>query len=77
MKPVRIIEVKQSVFADNNADADRLRARLKGEGVFLLNLMSSPGAGKTTLLLRTLDLLRDRLRIGVQTIENSVVQLLR
>lgn len=65
MKPVRIIEVKQSVFADNNADADRLRARLKGEGVFLLNLMSSPGAGKTTLLLRTLDMLRDRLRIGV------------
>lgn len=47
---IRIIEVKQSIFADNNADADRLREELKREGTVLINLMSSPGAGKTTLL---------------------------
>ena len=47
MKDFKIIEVKQSVFADNDADAERLRQQLKEEKTFLLNLMSSPGAGKT------------------------------
>ena len=51
MEEVRIVEVKQSVLADNNQDADALRAELKAEKTFLLNLMSSPGSGKTTLLL--------------------------
>lgn len=50
MDDVKIIEVKQSVFADNDADAHRLRQQLKKEKTFLLNIMSSPGAGKTTLL---------------------------
>ena len=50
MNDIKIIEVKQSVFADNNADADRLRGELKEKKTFLLNLMSSPGSGKTTLL---------------------------
>ena len=48
MKDFKVIEVKRSIFEDNNADADKLRAELKSEGTFLLNLMSSPGAGKTT-----------------------------
>ena len=48
MDPYRIIEVKQSVFADNNQDADKLRRELKEQGTFLVNLMSSPGSGKTT-----------------------------
>lgn len=65
MQDVRIIEVKQSVFADNNADADRLRAQLKAEKTFLLNLMSSPGAGKTTTLLALADRLSAKLRMGV------------
>jgi len=65
MEPIRVIELKESIFADNNADADRLRAQLKGQGTFLLNLMSSPGSGKTTLLKRTIAALRDELRIGV------------
>ncbi len=65
MDPVRIIEIKKSVFADNNADADALRQELKARGVYLLNLMSSPGSGKTTTLIRTLNLLKDRLRIAV------------
>ena len=65
MDPVRVIEVKESIFADNNADADRLRAQLKRQSTFLLNLMSSPGSGKTTTLKRTIAALKDEMRIGV------------
>ena len=65
MKEIKIIEVKQSIFEDNNKDADELRARLKEEKTFLLNLMSSPGSGKTTLLLALAREIGDRLKIGV------------
>ena len=65
MDPIKIIEVKESVFADNNADADRLRAELKEQKTFLLNLMSSPGSGKTTFLKQVLNRLKDEMRIGV------------
>ena len=61
----RIIEIKKSVFADNELDAEALRKELKAKGVYLLNLMSSPGSGKTTTLIRTLNLLKDKLRIAV------------
>lgn len=65
MKDVRILEIKQSVFADNDRQAEELRSELKEKKVFLLNLMSSPGAGKTTTLMRTIEALGDDLRIGV------------
>ena len=65
MDPVKIIEIKKSVFADNDKDAALLRKELKQRGVFLLNIMSSPGSGKTTTLIRTLNLLKDRIRIAV------------
>lgn len=65
MKEYKVIEVKRSIFEDNNADADRLRAQLKEEKTFLLNLMSSPGAGKTTTLKRTISLLKDEMNIGI------------
>ena len=65
MERYKIIEVKESVFADNDREAARLRAQLKQERTFLLNLMSSPGSGKTTTLLRTVERLRGELRIGV------------
>lgn len=65
MKEYKILEIKQSVFEDNNKQADLLRQQLKEEKTFLLNLMSSPGAGKTTTLTRTIALLKDRLNIGV------------
>jgi hydrogenase accessory protein HypB len=65
MDEVKIIEIKKSVFADNDRDADALRAELKRRGVYLLNLMSSPGSGKTTTLIRTLGLLKDKLRVAV------------
>ena len=65
MDEVKIIEIKKSVFADNDRDADALRQELKQKGIYLLNLMSSPGSGKTTTLVRTLNLLKDKLRIAV------------
>ena len=65
MEKVRILEVKQSVFANNDAQADQLRAELKEKGIYLLNLMSSPGSGKTTTLTRLIGLLKEDLKIGV------------
>lgn len=65
MDQVRVIEVKQSVFADNDRRAAELRAELKEKGIFLLNLMSAPGSGKTTTLRRTVELLKNELKIGV------------
>jgi len=65
MDPVRVIEIKKSVFEDNDKDAAALRNELRHKGVFLLNLMSSPGSGKTTTLIRTINLLKDKLRIAV------------
>ena len=65
MDEVKVIEIKRSVFAENDRDADVLRKELKEKGVYLLNLMSSPGSGKTTTLIRTVNLLKDRFRIAV------------
>ena len=65
MEKVRILEIKESVFADNDRQADQLRARLKEKGVFLKNLMSSPGSGKTTTLKKTIETLKNEFRIGV------------
>lgn len=65
MEKYKIIEVKESVFADNDREAVRVRAALGEKGTFLLNLMSSPGSGKTTTLLRTIERLRGELRMGV------------
>ena len=64
-KKVRVLEIKQSVFANNDKQADELRSELKAKGIFLLNLMSSPGSGKTTTLTRTIEALKDEYKIGV------------
>ena len=74
MQDVRIIEVKESVFADNDRDAAVLRAQLKAEGTFLINLMSSPGSGKTSTLLSLAKALQGRVRMGVMEadIDSSV-----
>ena len=65
MQDYKVIEVKRSIFEDNDADAARLRDELKEQKTFLLNLMSSPGAGKTTTLRQTISRLKDEMRIGV------------
>lgn len=65
MKPFRVMEIKESIFEDNNKQADLLRAELKENKTFLLNLMASPGAGKTTTLVKTLNVLKEHIEIGV------------
>ena len=65
MDEVKVIEIKKSVFADNDEDAAKLRKELKAKGVYLLNLMSSPGAGKTTTLIGTLKRIQDKVRVAV------------
>jgi len=65
MNQFRILDIKQSIFANNDQRAELLREDLKKEKTFLLNLMSSPGSGKTTTLTKTINLLKNELRIGV------------
>ena len=65
MEGYRVLEIKQSVFENNDREADKLRKQLKQEKTFLLNLMSSPGSGKTTTLKATIAALKDEFRIGV------------
>ena len=65
MDSVKIIEIKKSVFEDNDRAADALRGELKRKGVYLLNLMSAPGSGKTTTLIQTINRLKDKIRIAV------------
>lgn len=65
MGEFRIMEIKQSVFSDNDKQAEALRQELKQEKTFLLNLMSSPGSGKTTTLTKTIAALKDEMNIGV------------
>lgn len=65
MSEFRILEIKESIFGNNNKQADQLRKELKGQGIFLLNLMASPGAGKTTTLTQTLNRLKGEMKIGV------------
>ena len=65
MDNVRVIEVKQSVFANNDKQANLLRAMLKEKKTYLLNVMSSPGSGKTTTLVKTINLLKNDMKIAV------------
>jgi hydrogenase nickel incorporation protein HypB len=65
MNAYRVLEIKQSVFEDNDRDADKLRDELKKQKTFLLNLMSSPGSGKTTTIIRTIEALKDEMGIGI------------
>lgn len=65
MQEFRVLEIKQSVFENNDRDADRLREELREKGVFLLNLMAAPGAGKTTTLKQTIKRLKEKLSIAV------------
>ena len=74
MGNIRIIDVNQNIFADNDAIAQEIREKNRKDNTFMINLMASPGAGKTTVLLRTLEALKDEYAIGVMEadIEASV-----
>lgn len=65
MDAYKVLEIKRSVFEDNDKQADLLREELKREKTFLLNLMSSPGSGKTTTVLRTIEALKNEMNIGI------------
>lgn len=65
MDEVKTIVVNRSAYADNDEEANLLRAYLKDNGTFVVNLMSSPGAGKTSTLTRLINILKNELRIGV------------
>lgn len=65
MEEIRLIEVKEDILADNKVLADKIRDKLRSEKTFLMNLMASPGAGKTSLILKTIEKLRNELRIAV------------
>jgi len=65
MDAFKILEIKESIFANNDKDADLLRDELKKSKTFLLNLMSSPGSGKTTTVLRTIEALKSKMKIGI------------
>lgn len=65
MNTIDIIEVKKTILADNDADADKLRAELREKGILYINIMSSPGSGKTSTLLQTIAHLKDEFGIGV------------
>ena len=65
MNEVKVIEIKKSVFAENEKDADALRVELKNKGVCLLNLMSAPGSGKTTTLIQLINKIKDKIRVSV------------
>lgn len=65
MDAYKVLEIKRSIFEDNDKEADLLREELKREKTFLLNLMSSPGSGKTTTVLRTIEALKDEISIGI------------
>lgn len=62
---MKIIDLKESILEDNDADAQVLRDTLKKEKTYYINLMSSPGSGKTSSVLRMIEGLRDEFRIGV------------
>ena len=65
MNEIKVIEIKKSVFAENEKDADALRVELKNKGVCLLNLMSAPGSGKTTTLIQLINRIKDKIRVSV------------
>ena len=65
MNEVKVIEIKKSVFAENEKDADALRVELKNKGVCLLNFMSAPGSGKTTTLIQLINRIKDKIRVSV------------
>ncbi len=65
MDKIRIIEVRKSVYANNDLEANENRELLKQQNTYLMNLMSSPGSGKTTMLVSTIERLKTKLKIGI------------
>ncbi len=69
MSEVRVVQVNESVFAENDKAAEAVQKRLTGQGTLFLNFMSSPGSGKTTMLVALINQLKDRLNIGEMNVD--------
>ena len=69
MADVRVIEIGESIFAQNDRAADDIRRRMTAQGTLFLNFMSSPGSGKTTTLVAVINMLKDRLSIGEMDVD--------
>ncbi len=69
MSEVRVIQINESVFAENDRTAELIRKRLTDQGTLFLNVMSSPGSGKTTTLVALINRLKDRLNIGEMDVD--------
>ena len=60
-----VITIERKVLEKNDEVARQNRGLFNDHGIFVLNMVSSPGAGKTSILERTLEALREKLRIAV------------
>ena len=69
MAEVRVIEIGESVFADNDRMARKIREELQAQGTLFLNLMSAPGSGKTTTLIALIDRLKEQYKIGTMDVD--------
>lgn len=65
LSEVKILEVKEGVFAENEVNANSVREEIRKAHQLMINVMSSPGSGKTTTLVRAIRSLKDEIRIGV------------
>lgn len=65
MREFKVLEIKESVFEDNNKRAEIVRQELKENGTFLLNLMSSPGSGKTSTVIKIIEALKEEMNVGI------------
>ncbi|SKC02816.1 hydrogenase nickel incorporation protein HypB [Lachnospiraceae bacterium] len=69
MGEVKVIEINESIFADNDSTAQEIKLRLKDQGTFFINVMSAPGSGKTTLLTALINRLKGGLSIGEMDVD--------
>lgn len=60
-----VITVERKILEKNDIIAQKNRERFKSKNLFVMNFVSSPGSGKTSLLEKTIELAKDKIRIGV------------
>lgn len=65
MDTVKILEVKENVFKENEVNATTVREEFKAKKKLMINVMSSPGSGKTTTLVRTIQMIQPEYKVGV------------
>ncbi len=69
MGEVKVIQVNESIFAENDRQSIQVRAKLSGQGTLFLNFMSSPGSGKTTTLVSVINRLKGEYSIAEMDVD--------